>query len=84
MLVSAPSGADGNAPRRSAGGPVPLAALAEVPRLVDVVVVEVAELGVRAVAARAGEELVWLPEKLAFVGNGGGGGRSAILFWRRG
>jgi hypothetical protein len=51
--VLATAGANGDVAKRAAGGPVAVAVLAEVARLVDVVVVEVAELGVPAPAARA-------------------------------
>lgn len=58
--VLAAAGADGDVAHGAAGGPVALAVLAEVARLVDVVVVEVAELGVHAAAPRAWQDLVRL------------------------
>ena len=60
VLVLAAAGADGDVAHGAAGGPVALAVLAEVARLVDVVVVEVAELGVHAAAPRAWQDLVRL------------------------
>jgi hypothetical protein len=51
--VLAAAGADGHVADGAAGRPVAVAGPAEVARLVDVVVVEVAELGVPAQAARA-------------------------------
>ena len=47
-------------PHGAASGPVPLARLAEIAGLVNVVVVVVAELGVHAVAARTRQNFVWL------------------------
>jgi len=69
VLVLAASGPHGHVAHGAAGGPVPLAVLAEVARLVDVVVVEVAELGVHAVAARARQHLVGLLQLLALAGS---------------
>ena len=54
--------ADGNVPKGAAFGPVAAAALAEVARLRDVVVVVVAELGVGGVASGAPQVLLWLWE----------------------
>lgn len=54
------AGADRDIPHVTAGSPVPLTVPAEVPGLVNVVVVVIAELGVHAVAARTGEDFVWL------------------------
>ena len=59
VLVLAAAGTDWHVPHGSSGGPISLAMLAEVARLVDVVVVVVAELGVHAVASRAWKHLVW-------------------------
>jgi len=69
VLVLAATGPDGNVAHGAAGGPVALAVLAEVARLVDVVVVEVAELGVHAVAARAWQHLVGLLQLLPLAGS---------------
>jgi hypothetical protein len=60
VLVLAAAGPNGHVPHGTAGGPVALAVLAEVARLVDVVVVEVAEFGVHAVATGARQHLVRL------------------------
>jgi len=69
VLVLASAGPHGHVAHGAAGGPVPLAVLAEVARLVDVVVVEVAELGVHAVAARARQHLVGLLQLLPLAGS---------------
>ena len=61
----AESTADGNVEERAAFGPVSAAGFAEVARLVEVVVVEVAELGVRRAAARTGNILfLWFLHRL--------------------
>ena len=61
----AESAADGNVEERAAFGPVSAAGFAEVARLVEVVVVEVAELGVRRAAARTGNILfLWFLHRL--------------------
>ena len=56
----AAAGPNGNVPHSAAGGPVALAVLAKVPRLVHVVVVVVAELGRRTLASRARYSLLLL------------------------
>ena len=56
----ATTGPHRDVPHAPAGSPVPLAVLAEISGLVDVVVVEVTELGLRAAAVWAWEYLVWL------------------------
>ena len=53
------SGTDGDVSEGPPGRPVPLAALAEMPWLVNVVVVEVAELGFHALAPWARYDLLW-------------------------
>lgn len=60
VLVLSPTGSNRHVSHGTAGRPVSLALLAEVARLVDVVVVEVAELCVHAAASGAGEDLVGL------------------------
>ena len=60
VLALAATGSDRDVPHGAPGGPVPLAVPAEVPRLVDVVVVVVAELGVEASAPRTREDLLRL------------------------
>lgn len=57
-LGLAAAGADGYVTEGAAGRPVALAALAEVPGLVDVVVVEVTEFGLHAFAPRAWDDLL--------------------------
>lgn len=47
-----------NVPHGTAGGPIPLAGFAEMPGLIDVVVVVVAELRLQAVASGTREDLV--------------------------
>ena len=58
-LGFAPAGPHRHVPEGPTGCPVPLAALAEVSRLVHVVVVEVTELGLHALASRARYDLFW-------------------------
>ena len=60
ILVLPAAGSHRNVPHGAASGPVPLAALAEMARLIDVVVIVVAEFRVHAVTARAGENFVRL------------------------
>jgi hypothetical protein len=67
-LALAPARTHGYIAHGTACCPVPLAALAEVARLVDVVVVVVAKLGVHAVAPGARQDLVRLLELLLLVG----------------
>jgi hypothetical protein len=69
VLVLAAAGPHWHVAHGAARGPVALAALAEVARLLRVVVVEVAELGVRAVTARARQHLVGLPQLLPLPGS---------------
>ncbi|CAL9204072.1 unnamed protein product [Musa hybrid cultivar] len=54
------AGSDGDVPEGAPGGPVAMAGLTEVPRLVDVVVVEVAKLGLLALAPGAWQRLLRL------------------------
>jgi len=58
VLVLATASPYRHIPHSAARGPVPLAVLAEMARLVDIVIVVVAEFGVHAVASRTGEDLV--------------------------
>ena len=67
-LALAPSCTHRHVAHGTAGRPVPLAVLAEVAWLVDVVVVVVAELGVHAVAPGARQDLVRLLQLLLLVG----------------
>lgn len=68
VLVLAPAGPHRHVPHSTTGSPVPLALLAEVARLVDVVVVEVAELGVHAAAPGAWQDFVGLLQLLLLAG----------------
>jgi hypothetical protein len=68
VLVLAAAGPNGHVAHGAAGRPVPLAVLAELARLADVVVVEVAEFGVHAVAAGARQHLVRPLQLLLEVG----------------
>ena len=76
-------------PDGSAGSPVPLAVLAEMPGLVDVVVVVITELGVHAIATGTREYFVRLLQSLFFGGASfallfvlGGFGRTRLFFDR--
>lgn len=65
-LALPPTSSHRNVPHGSPGSPVPLARLAEMPGLIYVVIVVVAELGLHAVASRAGKDLVRLLQCLRF------------------
>ena len=60
VLVLAAASTNRHIPHGSAGRPVSLTLLAEVAWLVDIVVVEITELGVEAVASRTRKDLVRL------------------------
>ena len=60
VLVLAPTRPDRHVPHGATSGPVPLTVLAEVARLVEIVVVKVTEFGVHAAASRAREDFIWL------------------------
>ena len=60
VLVLPSSGADGDISHGPASCPVSLAVLAEVSRLIDVVIVVVTEFCVQAVASRARKEFIRL------------------------
>lgn len=64
MLVLSSTSAYRHVPQRPASSPIPLTILAEMPRLIYVVIVEVAELGVQAITSRTWKGLVWLFEDL--------------------
>lgn len=64
MLISASSSTNWDIPHSSTSGPISLAVPAEVPGLVNIIVVEVAELCFHAIAAWTWQNLIWLLEYL--------------------
>jgi hypothetical protein len=64
ILISASSRTYRNIPYISTSSPIPLAIPAEVPRLANIVIVEVAELCFHAIAARAWHYYIRLPENI--------------------
>lgn len=67
MLISASSRTYRDIPNISTSGPIPLAIPAEVPRLANIVIVEVAELCFHAIAARAWHDYIRLLEYLVLA-----------------
>jgi len=60
ILVLTPTRPNRHVPHGATSGPVPLAVLAQVTRLAGIIVVEVTEFGVRAVASGAREDFIRL------------------------
>jgi hypothetical protein len=64
MLVFSPPSTNWNIPQSTSGSPVPLAIFTKVAGLIDIVIIVITELGIKAVAARTCHHLVWFLKAL--------------------
>lgn len=79
-LALAPTGPHGHVPHAPTGGPIPLAVLAKVAGLVDIVVVEVTKFGVHAFASRAREDFFGFFRRVLGIGLSSGARLIAVIF----
>jgi hypothetical protein len=64
MLVFSPPSTNWNIPQSTSGSPVPLAIFTKVAGLIDIVIIVITELGIKAVTARTCHHLVWFLKAL--------------------